>query len=99
MNTGVHCSTEPDSLSESSGDLQTPHGCRFCSYSGSRTEICAFYRSRKKITSVCHAVFTLEKGRLNECVCVCVIGECWPDALLPFSGIICLKLSTLRLAK
>lgn len=31
--------------------------------------------------------------------CVCVIGESWPDAPLPFSGIICLKLSTLSQTK
>ena len=40
-----------------------------------------------------------ERGGVCVCRCICVCGKCWPDALLPFSGIICLKLSTLSLAK
>lgn len=50
----------------------------------------------RRLRQVCNTVFTPSEG-VNKCVCV--IGEGWPDALLPFSGIICLKLSTLSPAK
>lgn len=84
------------------------HRCDTCYSSWSRTEACEVEGFRELNLSNLRAVLNQSAGEnrrtgewasVHACTHVCVFGKGWPDALLPFRRIICLKLSTLSLAK